>query len=140
LDDILSKVQQILGDPQKLEQFKTMASTFLGNNGIPNNINNANINQDENNDNSNVMNTINNFLGSDPSQNLSNSMSPGINPEILFNIQKAIGDVSKESDGIIFLRSIALLLKEDNKRKMDGAIKLIKIIKLMPLIKELNII
>lgn len=60
----------------------------------------------------------------------------GLDPETLIAIMSAFDALSKPSDNERFLMSLKPLLREENRAKIDTAVKLLKLLALLPLIKD----
>lgn len=60
----------------------------------------------------------------------------GIDPEALLEIMALFDSLSKPNDNERFLLSLKPLLREENRAKIDTAVKLLKIMSLLPLLKD----
>lgn len=146
MDDVLVKVQEILGDPQKLEGFKNLASSLLNGNQEDDNAQ-PNINKNKN-AMPDIENILKEFVNSNSNGNLNQSKSNEVNDnlniplnmDMLLKVQNAISIMNTNDKNIEFLRSLKMLLGDDKKQKVDSAIKIIRLAKLMPLIKDLNLL
>lgn len=142
MDDILSKVQEILGDPQKLEGFKNLAASVLNNDK---NIDNTKSSDDNVKNMPDIEGILKNFVsnkGSDNSDSYNtDQFNIPINLDMILKLQNAISLINQDDKNIAFLRSLKLLLGDEEKQqKVDSAIKIIRLIKLLPLIKDLNLL
>lgn len=146
MDDVLVKVQEILGDPQKLEGFKNLASSLLNGNQEDDNAQ-PNINKNKN-AMPDIENILKEFVNSNSNGNSNQSKSNEVNDnlniplnmDMLLKVQNAISIMNTNDKNIEFLRSLKMLLGDDKKQKVDSAIKIIRLAKLMPLIKDLNLL
>lgn len=146
MDDVLGKVQEILGDPQKLEGFKNLASALLNNNQEA--CNEQHINGENKNEMPDVENILKEFVSNsgkqNSQQNSSNQMNDNLNiplnMDLILKIQNAMAAMNKNDKNIEFLRSLRMLLGDEKKQKVDSAIKIVRLVKLMPLIKDLNLL
>lgn len=68
----------------------------------------------------------------------SNSNPPANLPDMnsIMKLQKIFSSFSKEDDNIRLLRALRPHLKEQNRKKVDDAIKIMQLISVLPMIKE----
>ncbi len=119
MDDLSSKINQILGDPQALEQIKGL-SQMLG----------------MSNDESPPAQSEKNH---DSSFNMLSNLSGGINNDALSMITKVaplLSNISKEDDTTRLLFALRPFLSDERKKKLNQAEKIIKMMKLLPLLKD----
>ena len=119
MDDLQSKISQILSDPQALSELKGLGEQ-LG-------LNNTSFQQQQ----------------EKPKEN--NSLFPvsGFSPDMLSMFSKIaplMSDVSKEDDTQRLLNALRPFLSDERKKKLDEANKLLKIMKLLPMVKELGVL
>ncbi|MBQ8539426.1 MAG: hypothetical protein IJ433_07220 [Ruminococcus sp.] len=120
MDDLQSKISQILSDPQALSELKGLGEQ-LG-------LSNAS------------------FLSQQEKQSANNNSlfpSSGFSPDMLSMFSKIaplMSDVSKEDDTQRLLNALRPFLSDDRKKKLDEANKLLKIMKLLPMVKELGVL
>lgn len=55
---------------------------------------------------------------------------------LMMRLMPAIGSFQQETDETRFLAALRPLLREERRSKLDGAVRLLKIIRLLPLIRE----
>lgn len=120
MDDLQSKISQILSDPQALSELKGLGEQ-LG-------LSNASFSSQQEKQSAN-----------------SNSLFPssGFSPDMLSMFSKIaplMSDVSKEDDTQRLLNALRPFLSDDRKKKLDEANKLLKIMKLLPMVKELGVL
>lgn len=60
----------------------------------------------------------------------------GLDPEVLLGLMSAFDALSKTDDNERFLLSLRPLLREENRAKIDTAVKLLKLMSLLPLLKD----
>lgn len=60
----------------------------------------------------------------------------GLDPEMLLGLMSAFDALSKTDDNERFLMSLKPLLREENRAKVDTAVKLLKLLSLLPLLKD----
>lgn len=60
----------------------------------------------------------------------------GLDPEMLLGLMSAFDALSKTDDNERFLLSLKPLLREENRAKVDAAVKLLKLLSLLPLLKD----
>ncbi len=122
MDDLSSKISEILSDPQAIEQIKGLGEML----GI-NNTSNAPVHKEE----------------SSNSDNMLQSLMGGVSPSMLSMMTKLaplMSDLNKEDDTTRLLFALRPFLSDERKRKLDEASKFIKIMKLLPLIKDVGIL
>lgn len=122
MDDLSSKISEILSDPQALEQIKGLGEML----GI-----------------SNTSNTPIHKEESSKNDNLLSSLSSGFSPQMLSMMTKLaplLSDMNKEDDTTRLLFSLRPFLSDERKKKLDEASKILKIMKLLPLIKDVGIL
>ena len=120
MDDLQSKISQILSDPQALSELKGLGEQ-LG-------LSNTSFSSQQEKQGSN-----NNSLFS----------SSGFSPDMLSMFSKIaplMSDVSKEDDTQRLLNALRPFLSDERKKKLDEANKLLKIMKLLPMVKELGVL
>lgn len=117
MDDLQSKISQILSDPKSLEQIKGLSEML----SIDNTVNSENKNN--------------------------NAMVPPLtqsgSPDMMAMISKIaplMGNINKEDDTTRLLCALKPFLSAERRSKLESAQKLLKIMKLLPLIKDSNII
>ena len=119
MDDLQSKISQILSDPQALSELKGLGEQ-LG-------LNNTSFSPQQ----------------EKPKEN--NSLFPvsGFSPDMLSMFSKIaplMSDVSKEEDTQRLLNALRPFLSDERKKKLDEANKLLKIMRLLPMVKELGVL
>ena len=122
MDDLSSKISEILSDPQALEQIKGLGE-MLG----MNNTSSAPIHKEE----------------SKQSDNMLSGVLGGLSPQMLSMLSKLaplMNDINKEDDTTRLLLALRPFLSDERKRKLDEASKLLKIMKFLPLIKDVGIL
>ncbi len=122
MDDLSSKISEILSDPQALEQIKGLGEML----GI-NNTSSTVIHKEE----------------SSKSDSVLSSLSSGFSPQMLSMMTKLaplLSDMNKEDDTTRLLFSLRPFLSDERKKKLDEASKILKIMKLLPLVKDVGIL
>ncbi len=123
MDDLSSKINEILSDPQALSTIKGLGE-MLGFEDTSNNTPQPKQNE-QNND------------------NMLSPMLGGISPDMLTLFSKfapLMSSFNKEDDTTRLLLALRPFLSPERKKKLDEASKILKIMKLLPLIKETNIL
>ncbi len=118
MDDLSAKISQILSDPQALQQIKGLGEQL----GISNTPNSSN---SEISKNKNPLSAISGF-------------SPDM-MSMFTKIAPLVSDASKEDDTTKLLKALRPFLSEERRKKLDEASKLIKVMRLLPLLKEFNV-
>lgn len=60
----------------------------------------------------------------------------GIDPDMLLKLMELFESMNKQTDDERLLLALKPLLREENRAKVDTAVKLLKILALLPLIKD----
>ena len=60
----------------------------------------------------------------------------GLNPEMLIKMMSLFGSMNQQDDNERFLLALKPLLKEENRSKVDTAVKIMKLLALLPILKE----
>lgn len=123
MDDITSKISQVLSDPKALEQIQEL-STMLG-------LSDTSQSQSSNKENVDEKNSELSVFDSFSSPQLL-SLIPKIAP--------LLSDIGKEDDTTRFLHSLRPFLSDKRKEKLDEASKLIRMMRLFSLIKDTNLL
>lgn len=74
--------------------------------------------------------------GSESADSAGGGLFGDIDPQMLLGLMSAFETLSKPDDNERFLLSLKPLLREENRAKIDTAVKLLKIISLLPLLKD----
>lgn len=122
MDDLSSKISELLSDPQALEQIKGLGEML----GI-NNTSKASVHKEE----------------SSKSDNVLSSLSGSLSPQMLSMMTKVaplLSDMNKEDDTTRLLFALRPFLSDERKKKLDEASKILKIMKLLPLVKDVGIL
>ncbi len=123
MDDLSSKINEILSDPQALQQIKGLGE-MLGLSNTPETAPKA-------------PQTPQN------SDNMLSSLTGGLSPDMLTLFSKfapLMSSFNKEDDTTRLLLALRPFLSPERKKKLDEASKILKMMKLLPLIKETNIL
>lgn len=108
MEDLSRKLERILSDPEAMEQIKELTGLFSQKQEAP----------------------------SEPIKTPEPAFSP--DPEMLGRIMKLaplLSSVNKEDDSTRLLRALKPFLHEERSRRVDSAIRLLGIIKLLPVLK-----
>lgn len=60
----------------------------------------------------------------------------GLNPDMLIKLMSLFGSMNQQDDNERFLLALKPLLGEEKRRKVDTAVKMMKLFALLPLLKE----
>lgn len=126
MEDLTHKLNDLLNDPELMKQIKDLSCSFE--------------NQKNNNDEETTSGSENHDRGreSDPLPSLD-----GFSPDILSTISKLAPILSsmKEDDKYTsFLSSLRPLLSEQRRKKLDESSKILKLMHILPLLKNKDII
>ena len=108
MDDLMEKLQSVLGDKESMQQLQELASMFTGG-------------------------------GQEPSQESAPSPPPGDmlgDVSKLMQLQSMVSQAGKPDKNIALLLALRPLLKEENQRKLDRVVKLLRLMSLWPLLRE----
>ena len=134
MDDLTSKIAQILGDPKSMEMVKDLAQS-LG----------TNMNQDDNtaeNNDKNGSRAANDessaIGGNDLSNMLTGISNMPISPQQLTMVMNIMSKLKSEQndDRAKLLLALKPHLSAERQKKADNAVKMLKIVSLLPIIKD----
>jgi hypothetical protein len=112
MDDLASKLGELLNNPGSLDQIKSIAGLLGG--------------------------AASNTQPAAPQPEQNDSSIPGIDGELLHTIMKVaplLSNFRQEDDNTRFLHALRPLLGEERQKKLDEAIKLMQMMRLLPLLK-----
>ena len=125
MDDIASKITELLNDPEGMQKISSMANTLM----------------QSNNDNTNNISDI--ISAATTKQNEDNSADNfSIDPMQMGNIIKMMSLIKQQNtddDNTRLLLALKPHLSDERKKKVDKALSLLKIAKLLPVLKESGI-
>ena len=125
MDDIASKITELLNDPEGMQKISSMANTLM----------------QSNNDNTNNISDI--ISAATTKQNEDNSTDNfSIDPMQMGNIMKMMSLITQQNtddDNTRLLLALKPHLSDERKKKVDKALSLLKIAKLLPVLKESGI-
>lgn len=125
MDDIASKITELLNDPEGMQKISSMANTLM----------------QSNNDNTNNISDI--ISAATTKQNEDNSTDNfSIDPMQMGNIMKMMSLIKQQNtddDNTRLLLALKPHLSDERKKKVDKALSLLKIAKLLPVLKESGI-
>lgn len=143
MEDLNQQISQILSDPQSMQQLQSMASAL----GLalpqaePKTAEapaRANEQQAGGLDPSALAGLLGSLGGGSPAP-AAPAPAPAASPELLQAVTKLaplLGQVSREDDSTRLLRALRPLLGEARQKKLDEAIKILHMMRLLPLLKE----
>lgn len=118
MDDISSKLQEILSDPQALDQIKGLAGMLGVSDEQPK---------------QNKAESALSFLSDTQDKSTIDMLS------VVGKIAPIMSNLNKEDDIQRLLFALRPFLSEERRKKLDQAEKIIKMMKLLPLIKDISI-
>ncbi len=119
MDDLSAKINQILSDPQALQQIQGLSSML----SMPS---------------SDVSSTVEN-----KPQSLPVSIGDSISGDMLSLIGRLaplMSDINKEDDTTRLLAALRPFLSDERKKKLDKTGKILKMMKLVPLLKDFSVL
>ena len=111
MDDLTGKINSLLSDPDSMEKIKNLASMFTSSSGESE----SNTQRKENNDDGGGFN---------------------IDPAMLFKVKGALDVMKKDDPRISLLLALKPNLSEVRRNKVDEAIHILRLLSLMPLLRD----
>ncbi|MFU0832085.1 MAG: Signal recognition particle protein [Oscillospiraceae bacterium] len=119
MDDLSSMLNGILKDPESMEKIKSLAGMLGGGGGSP---------------------PASPPASASPAPNAGDNRTPGnVDPDSLKMVMKLAPIISKfrqEDDSTRLLRALRPFLKEEKRKKLDEAIRLMQIVRMIPFIRK----
>lgn len=119
MDDISSMLSSIMEDPKAMEQLKNTASMLFGQEGLPSD-------------------------GGPAPARSSTSENPKKNDMDIFpviaKLAPLLSSFGKEDESTRLLNSLRPFLGDERKGKLDEALRMMQVLKVIPLLKEQNIL
>ncbi len=133
MDDISSRISQILSDPQSMQQLQSLAQSLgLGapsepeQEPPPSPAANSSID----------MNQLSALLSQFGLGQTQTSPAPSIDMNSILQIQKAMQLFANGNKNVELLRSLRPLLSEKRQKKVDDAVRIMQLIQMLPMLKE----
>ena len=131
MDDLTSKINEIMSDPEKLKEIQNLGK-MMG----------LNTDEDSNSSNTNNQNVLP-MNSPNKSQN-NNSLGPlgdfgGIDPSIIGKLAQIFSSINKEDDTTRLIDAMIPFLSEERREKLQKIRKMMVIMKLLPNIKNLGL-
>ncbi len=132
MEDLLAKMQEILGSEEGREQLKSVAQMLGGN---PESMPNL----------SNIENLLGNSQNTPPQQGAVQTSNPAfdlskIDINMIMNIQKILGNMNQEDDTTRLLLALKPHFSQARRDKIDKAIKILHLLSVLPLLKDSGIL
>ncbi len=136
MEDISDAINSLLKNPDIMQQVQAL-SGMIGNE------------QNTNNKTSNTADLVSLLSGFIDKQNEENpepqdsAEAPGVNPELIGTISKLapiLSSVKQEDKNTYLLNSLRPFLSDARKKKLDESIKILQLIKIIPLLKDTGIL
>lgn len=149
MDDLSGKINELLSDPESMEKIKNLASMFSAQAGTNNNSNSQS--QDQSNNNYNpLIDAFSNLAGNsnanyqnpqnnNPNQFGNSDDSFNIDPATIMKIAGAMRSMNGPDPRVDLLRALKENLSDKRQKKVDDAIKVMRLLSLMPLLQEQGI-
>lgn len=119
MDDLSAKISQILSDPQALQQIKGLGEQL----GFPNTSSEPQVNEHR----------------EEPQAPMNTGFSPDM-MSMLTKLAPMMNSMNSEDDTTRLLKALRPFLSDERKKKLDEASKLLKMMKLLPLIKDFGVL
>ena len=133
MDDLTSRINQILSDPQSMQMIQNMAQS-LGLNAAAEQPAMVSPPQEQPPFDMNQLGNLLSQLGI--GQNQPQTSLPSIDMNAMLQIQKAMQLFAGGNQNIELLRSLRPLLSEKRQKKVDDAIRIMQLIKMLPMLKD----
>jgi hypothetical protein len=128
MDDITDKLKGLLDSPEGLEQIKSLAASFLGNNNS------------EKSDEKEHHNKEREHHGKEKEHSSSSPLSAlglgDIDINMMLKIKSALESFNGDNEKFELLHALKPHLKPARQTRVDEAIKILRLVNLMPLFKE----
>jgi hypothetical protein len=120
-DDLTARIGEILGDPASMEKLKGLAAMFGGGNPEPAKAQTG--------------------ASAPPARQGEPRPSPaaGLDPELMRSVMKlapALSGMKQDDDSTRLLRALRPLLGEKRRKKLDEAIRLMQLVRMIPYLKN----
>ncbi len=118
MDDMMSKIQEILNDEESLNQIKKIAGMLS--------------------ENSDDMPDLSSIFGGNSENPDQGEKKDGFNFDInkIMKIQQLMSQASQKDQNTEFLFALRPLVKDENQQKIDKIVKIFKLLALWPLLKD----
>ena len=120
MDDLASKITELLGDPEGMKRITDIASSLMS--GEQSNALNAPKSESQPKDNEGF--------------NLSDMQLDPVQMGNMMKLMSVLKSQNKEDDNTRLLNALKPHLSAERRKKVDKAISLLKIVKLLPILKE----
>lgn len=137
MDDISEKINQLFSDPNSMQQIKNLAGMLSGS-GMGNQNNNAAQNAPQNNNFGFGGMNMNKPTQPPSSSNQSEDM-PNIDPAMIMKLSSAMQMMNRPDPRVDLLRALKENLSDARQKKVDDAIKILRLLSLMPVLQEQGI-
>lgn len=117
MDDLSSMINNVLNDPEAMSKIQSIAQSLNLGEGSSANDQNAGVNQNQN-------------------QNADSGSNAGLDAESILGLTKAVKMLSGDNENIQLLKALKPFFSEKRAKKVDDAIKIMGLLKLLPILKE----
>ncbi len=140
MDDLVSKMQQILGSEEGMQKLKNVAEMLgMGEQAASEPSSNGEAVQEK--DSANAMSALLAGLGSDSGgHGASTPDLGGLDLNLILTLQQAMSAFHNEDDNTRFLQALRPLMREGRRHKVDEVLRMMKLFSLIPLLKESGIL
>lgn len=144
MDDLVSKLQEILGSEEGMQKLKSVASMLgMGENGLPDEKRRETAAPS---DGGLDLSALNGLLsgggasGQDNGKQQGGLPDLGIDINMMLKLQQVMAAFHNEDDNTRFLQALRPLMREDRRHKVDEVLRMMKLFSLLPLLKESGIL
>ena len=143
MEDLVSKLQEILGSEEGMQKLKSVAG-MLGMGEIGNT---PEQNQNETQEGGLDLSALSGLLGGLQDSNKGSSGQEnagldlgGIDIGMIMKLQQVMSAFHNEDDNTRFLQALRPLMREDRRHKVDEVLRMMKLFSMLPLLKESGIL
>ncbi len=136
MDDLVSKLQEILGSEEGMQKLKSVAGMLGMGDALPDSTAPLPATEQGGLD----LSALTGLLGSGSTQQQQGDNGLGLDVGMILKLQQVMSAFHNEDDNTRFLQALRPLMREDRRHKVDEVLKLMKLFSLLPLLKESGIL
>ncbi len=140
MDDLVSKMQQILGSEEGMQKLKNVAE-MLGMGEQAASEPSTDGGSEQQGDSANAVSALLAGFGSDGGDHGASAPDlGGLDLNLILTLQQAMSAFHNEDDNTRFLQALRPLMREDRRHKVDEVLRMMKLFSLIPLLRESGIL
>lgn len=128
MDNLSKMISDILAD----EQSRNMLSELADSLGLGSESDDKSVKQSDNFD----LSALTSLLSSSNDEGKSDDDGFNLNPETMLKIGKALSSLKSDDKDVALLRALKPFISDERKHKVDEAVKILKLLSLLPLLKD----